>query len=545
MATPNRRLPEQRKIKVLSQIEAAIKEYNNKNYDAAHNIGRQIISIDENNYYGNYVYGSCECIFGNIHVGIKSLAKCIASGNETFLILDTISTFVYNHKNLAKAQFTEDLLKTLLSVVRAAVALDPGNPRIYTKVGSLLAFCGRPEGTPQSMRTAAILNPFDWMNWLGLADAYSRKKRFSNVARAEICYSHALVLAPDSPEGYTGLGLARFWQAKDEQAVVSLHRARVLNPAIQGIDKTLREIEAHAVEKPGAADPSRPRLVRYPKQISELKNIRDAVQTHVLKGYTVPKKLDPASSLTVTFGSCFANSISIALNERNIETAYITVGEVVNTTFANNFFLDWVVGGTADDGIQRVHEFSAMKPEDIIGKLRQADMVIYTLGVAWAFFEKNTDKFVMPKSSAITMSAMATKLDFRLTSVEENRDNILRIIRKIRRINPDCMITFTLSPVPMQANFAGVPAFEADCLSKSTLRLALQDALKAAKEQNIDGIYYWPSFEIVRWLAPYVLPPFGVEDGSTVHVSEDVVDTITDGFIRVFYTDGPETGAGA
>lgn len=540
---------------MISQITDAINEYNNSRYDAARALSLQIISIDRNNYYGNYVYGSSECALGNIEVGVKSLARCLTHGHDTFEVFNIICTFIYSHVQSTDYKVSESLRRTVISMVQTAVAFDPANPSIYYRAANSLFISGQHDTVAWYLRIASIIDPSDVKYWLALGDIYSKKKRFSNVAKAEKCYLNALALGPKSVEAHMGLGLTRFWQAKDEHAVVSLQRVLALDPSTPGIQKTLQEIEAHATPAPGSSgatasppavsvsDPSRPKLVRYPKQISELKSIREAVRTHFLKGYNVKEKLDRASSLTVTFGSCFANSISIALNERNIETAYITVGEVVNTTFANNFFLDWVIDGVTDSSIQRVHEFSEMKKEDIIEKLRRADMVIYTLGVAWAFFEKNTGKFVMPKSSAITMSAMATKFDFRLTTVEENKNNIIKIFKKIRTINPYCAITFTLSPVPLQANFAGMPPFEADCLSKSTLRLALQDALKAAEQQGIEQIYYWPSFEIVRWLSPYLIPPFGVEDGSTIHVSEEVVDSITDGFIRVFYTDDPQEQA--
>ena len=48
------------------------------------------------------------------------------------------------------------------------------------------------------------------------------------------------------------------------------------------------------------------------------------------------------------------------------------------------------------------------------------------------------------------------------------------------------------------------------------------------------GTYYWPSFEIVRWLGGHVGPFYGVDDGSSLHVSEALVGVITDLFIDQF-----------
>jgi hypothetical protein len=74
-------------------------------------------------------------------------------------------------------------------------------------------------------------------------------------------------------------------------------------------------------------------------------------------------------------------------------------------------------------------------------------------------------------------------------------------------------------------------AITADCLSKSTLRLACHEV--CAKRPDI---IYWPSFEIVRWLGVHYTRPdrpvFGHEDGIARHVSNWVVDMIIDLFIQ-------------
>ena len=74
---------------------------------------------------------------------------------------------------------------------------------------------------------------------------------------------------------------------------------------------------------------------------------------------------------------------------------------------------------------------------------------------------------------------------------------------------------------------------EADCLSKATLRVAVEQLL-----QNVDDCIYWPSFEIVRWLGTYIPGMYGDEDGSTRHVSERVVRTIIRSFLQTY---GEET----
>lgn len=78
----------------------------------------------------------------------------------------------------------------------------------------------------------------------------------------------------------------------------------------------------------------------------------------------------------------------------------------------------------------------------------------------------------------------------------------------------------TVSPVPLNATFEMESAVVADCVSKATLRVAVEDVLR----QGIPGVRYFPSFEIVRWLSAYLPGMYGEDDGSTVHISERVVD---------------------
>jgi hypothetical protein len=45
-------------------------------------------------------------------------------------------------------------------------------------------------------------------------------------------------------------------------------------------------------------------------------------------------------------------------------------------------------------------------------------------------------------------------------------------------------------------------------------------------------VFYWPSFEIVRWLAPHVSPAYGADDGLSRHVNRALVDLIVKLFLK-------------
>ncbi len=83
---------------------------------------------------------------------------------------------------------------------------------------------------------------------------------------------------------------------------------------------------------------------------------------------------------------------------------------------------------------------------------------------------------------------------FRQTSVAENEQNILAIVELIRSTNPTAPIVLTLSPVPLKATFRHISCVT-DCVSKSVLRVAIDNVMS----MEPDDVWYWPSFEVVRW----------------------------------------------
>ena len=123
----------------------------------------------------------------------------------------------------------------------------------------------------------------------------------------------------------------------------------------------------------------------------------------------------------------------------------------------------------------------------------------------------------------------------RLSKVSENVDNINAIIELIKKVNVSAPVILTLSPVPLKATFQEKSCVTADCVSKSILRVALHEVMETAG----DNVYYWPSFEIIKWIGchvPYAV--FGPDDGATRHVSRHMVLHILVAFVRAFF--GPE-----
>jgi hypothetical protein len=68
-------------------------------------------------------------------------------------------------------------------------------------------------------------------------------------------------------------------------------------------------------------------------------------------------------------------------------------------------------------------------------------------------------------------------------------------------------------------------------LSKSTLRVAIESVM----QEGHDGLYYWPSFEIVRWLGGHLEQSMFGEDGNTRHVNRATVKLILESFLKHYF----------
>ena len=127
-----------------------------------------------------------------------------------------------------------------------------------------------------------------------------------------------------------------------------------------------------------------------------------------------------------------------------------------------------------------------------------------------------------------------------------NRDTAVNLIRAQNlkeaakttvvgaQVNPASKLVFTVSPIPLGVTFDYESVFVADCVSKSTLRAAVDEVIREAPS----NVMYWPTFEVFRWLGAYTGPVYGADDGSSAHASEFVVNLIFKEFFERFCFDG-------
>ncbi|THD62163.1 GSCFA domain-containing protein [Phenylobacterium sp.] len=283
-----------------------------------------------------------------------------------------------------------------------------------------------------------------------------------------------------------------------------------------------------------------------------------------------------------TIGSCFARNIAKYLTSRGYEAQAFQMAEDLNSPISNAVILDLLQrpeaerGGLIADWVGRLfpEADAAQHSAAAEGLLRQigelavslatADCVVMTLGNLVDFFSADGDasqpllERVFPKFVAVTAienlesaanaAARLKRLGavLRLATHDEAEEAIGLCVAGVRSVT-SAPLVITLSPVPVD-NVMGLAgplrsAIEIDAVSKGRLRSALDEAWPALEAAHAPLAYY-PSFEIVRWIAPMVTTPiFGREDGAARHVSASILDAVCGLFVDRFVAWTPDAAA--
>ncbi|MEO5350016.1 MAG: GSCFA domain-containing protein [Magnetococcus sp. YQC-3] len=365
---------------------------------------------------------------------------------------------------------------------------------------------------------------------LGASLLQKRDQDTSKVVAAEGHFRRALELSPRDANAWYLLGKSLENQGRTVEALSAYEKSLSIDPtnprAVAGKSSCLETI-APLDGREEMAGSKRTLYTRFPETLASISDLDRAVAEHILQHVNSTGISISHSTKVVTVGSCFASNVSLALKAQGVDSVNLTIGEAANSTFANRMIVDDALRGKRIDG-----KFvpGTLTEESIANSLRTADLLIYTLGVAPCFFDAQTGEFV-PSNGAESVRGVAKgKYIFRNTTVDENVTNLLAVIDAVRAENPDCQFVISLSPVPLQATLEQRSAMEADCLSKSILRVSAEQVVSLRPR-----CIYWPSFEIIRWLGAYIPGMYGAEDGTPWHVSDHVIKTIMKHFVRIFY----------
>ena len=256
-----------------------------------------------------------------------------------------------------------------------------------------------------------------------------------------------------------------------------------------------------------------------------------AAQVDALLSAAVPSlPLLPRSTTRIsTFGSCFAANLAQGLKATGVEATNLLIEESINSPLANREFVAAVAHGERAKHHARIAE--AFGP-DFLGQARErlagAGVLVITLGVAPAMFHRESGEYAFLVNHKEGLRSGSIYM--RTPTVEEIKAVTAETLGLVRMINPTARIYLSISPVPLTGTAELPHAVLADCISKTTLRAALHELLASAMPHDV---YYWPSFEIVRWLSGHTtLVVFGEDDRNSRHVSNWAVNLIVERFAR-------------
>jgi hypothetical protein len=296
------------------------------------------------------------------------------------------------------------------------------------------------------------------------------------------------------------------------------------------------------VEFLGRATPVRPSPSRgarfYPAHAADFSDVPGLFYEHVAAGHVPATPPLGAKDRILTFGSCFAGHIRRFLADTGFAAETIRLKEGLNTTFALRDFVTWCCTGEEPGAGYRYERDADGQVVDGLPisdlalyrrHIADAAALIFVVGLAEIWEDALTgDVFWRGVPSAIFDES---RHRHRVSTVPENVANLEALVALVREVNPTAQIVFALSPVPLNATYRPVSCVTADSVSKAVLRLALDELLG----RQLPGVWYWPSFEMVRSIGMHVHGAFFGDDGVVRHPSDHVVRDIVDCFVRCYY----------
>jgi GSCFA family len=279
---------------------------------------------------------------------------------------------------------------------------------------------------------------------------------------------------------------------------------------------------------------------RFPREMREFRDIGRLIREYIVPGHAPERPMLEAGDKVVTLGSCFARELRNYLDRLGFSSETFWIPSGLHNSFALLDFISWIVTGEETERGFRYDRFEGGEirewtPEDervaYAARLAEAGAFVLTYSIAEVWEDRETGGVFWRGVPEEIFDA--DRHVFRLSTVDENVATILRTIGLLRELNPEAPIVLTLSPGSIAGSFRGISCMTADCVSKSVLRVALDQVI----ERQLPGVYYWPGFELVRWAGAH-LPweAYGLPDGRPAHASRYLVAELMEAFVEAFYT---------
>ena len=269
----------------------------------------------------------------------------------------------------------------------------------------------------------------------------------------------------------------------------------------------------------------------------------DALDKYYLNGWTPSNPIIHKDTMVTTFGSCFAALLRRYLEKRKVKQHQIKYKEIpivyaaagLNTTFTLRQQFEWAWENRKFDEVlwftdQKEKVLVLEKHRDLTKEVfNQTDVFVITLGLSEVWYNKVTgDTFWR----AIPKSQFDPNIHgFRISTVQENIDNLIKILKLGEVHNPNAKWIFTLSPVALKATFRPVGAVTANAVSKAILRAAVDETIRNVDKGFFrlnENLFYWPSYEIAKEYMP------DAYRDDNLHVNNRTINTIMKCFDRYF-----------
>ena len=277
--------------------------------------------------------------------------------------------------------------------------------------------------------------------------------------------------------------------------------------------------------------------VIYPKDVRSLARPEEVLDVSIIGSYAPETPPLKPTDKIACIGSCFAQELAKSLAAKGREVLPIFISERWNTAFALRHFLEFAMDGTP---IPAAVVPNGVKTDEVItsaGALRDADAFILTFGLSVCWFENATGQMVLDVPEGHSTSGLRNAFkthSMRQTTVEENIAQIDAAISSIRGQKPDAPIVVTLSPIPLLISMTDYPVVTSNTISKAVLRAALH----MIHARYMDNVYYWPSYDIVEYMAKYHGPIFGQGEDDLRHIKPALINQIMELFDVCYFPQG-------
>lgn len=259
----------------------------------------------------------------------------------------------------------------------------------------------------------------------------------------------------------------------------------------------------------------------------------------VIKPHKSADSIDYSTSM-LFIGSCFSDNISAELarhkfnvlsnpfgvlyNPYSIQTALqLIMGDISidekDLIFHNNLWHSFTHHGSFSTTSKEELMYSLEQSiTDSRTFLKQADYLFITLGTAWVYRHKNSNRIVANCHKVPNNEFYRFRLN-----VCDITDEFEMLLRSIIGFNPKIKVVFTISPIRHLADGA-----TENHLSKSILTVSAHQLI----ELMHNNISYFPAFELVT----DDLRDYRFYNSDLIHVSQQAVDYIFDFFCKTYFS---------